>query len=51
MENNQRPTMKTNIFHSSESHIAVVFIDDNYAPDQDAQIHVSINGNSFSIIL
>ena len=28
-----------------------MFVDDNYAPDQYIQIHVSIIGNSFGIIL
>ena len=31
--------------------IAVVFIDYNYAPNQDAQIHMYIIGNYFGIIL
>ena len=39
------------MFPSSELIVAVVFIDDNYDPDQDSQIHVFIIGNSFGIIL
>ena len=33
---------KTEISPSSERLISIVFMDDNYAPDQDAQIHMSI---------
>ena len=31
--------------------VAIVFIDDNYDSDQDAQIYVSTIGNAFGIIL
>ena len=39
------------MFPSSKLLIAVVFIYDNYALDKDAQTNVSINSNSFGIIL
>ena len=47
----RQTTATTNIFLLSERLVIVVFIDDNYASDQGAQIHVSIIGNYFGIIL
>ena len=44
-------TMTSIVFPSSESLITVVFMLYIYAPNQDAQRHVSINGNSFGIII
>ena len=43
--------MATNIFPSSERLIDVVFIYDNYASYQYAQIHVSMIDNFLGIIL
>ena len=53
MTEGESETAQNNDQHipSSERLIYVVLVDDNYAPDQDAQIHVCILGNYFSIVI
>ena len=47
----QRPTAMANIFHLSEHLINIMFIDNNYTSNQDAQKNLSIIVNYYGIIL